>query len=80
MLKFDPRERFSAQQCLQSPIFENLLKNQEQEDIVGKYKVEVDDDEIINDSAKFLLKELDLVKNNWDAAAMKNLSITLIIF
>ncbi len=28
MLKFDPKERFSAEECLESSIFDDLLRNE----------------------------------------------------
>ena len=43
MLTFDPDERFSADQCLQSPIFDSLRKPQ---DAKSKYVVEINDIEI----------------------------------
>ena len=43
MLAFDHNERFSAYQCLESPIFDNLRKPQDTE---SKYQVEINDHEI----------------------------------
>ena len=46
MLKFDPRERFSAEQCLESSIFDDLLRNENlQAKVNGKMTI-IDEKEI----------------------------------
>ena len=58
MLKFNPNDRASADECLKSPIFDSFRTN----DMQSKINVKIDEQEIRKNQVVALINEIQLLR------------------